>query len=265
MLQTYDEHQGRIQTPPHYALDSINARGFDDELHAWACGARNFAHPLIVEFGTEVNGYWFPWNARYNGPHGAEKFRQAFTRIVWIARQAGASNITWVFHIAADDDPDSIGNHLEEYYPGDDWVDWIAVSVYGPQESDDHDWTPFRDRMQAVHERIRQCAPAKPIIVAELGARRNDEAKQSQWADAALASLIAGWHSVIGFAWWNSGSVDMRVQDNLELAKVFRQRLAHEQRILQRALEEPAVPKPAGTEPTSPPERQCKPPGSQRG
>ena len=31
-------------------------------FRAWGRAAQTFGTPLIVEFGTEVNGSWFPWN-----------------------------------------------------------------------------------------------------------------------------------------------------------------------------------------------------------
>jgi len=42
-----------------------------EDLRSWASDARDFGSPLIVEFGAEVNGEWFPWNGKWNG--GVEK------------------------------------------------------------------------------------------------------------------------------------------------------------------------------------------------
>ena len=30
-------------------------------------GAAAQPFPMLVEFGTEMNGYWFPWNGKWNG------------------------------------------------------------------------------------------------------------------------------------------------------------------------------------------------------
>jgi hypothetical protein len=37
----------------------------------WADSARAFGHPLIVSFGDEMNGDWFPWSGIYYGGHEA--------------------------------------------------------------------------------------------------------------------------------------------------------------------------------------------------
>jgi hypothetical protein len=52
---------------PHFPLRSIDSGAWDPELRRWCDGARDAGIPLLVEFGTDVNGDWFPWNGRWNG------------------------------------------------------------------------------------------------------------------------------------------------------------------------------------------------------
>jgi hypothetical protein len=112
-----------------YPLEKINAGCFDGKLLAWVKAAAAFGSPLIVEWGTEVNGCWFHWNGKWHGKGaGAALFRNAFRRLVRIIRdEAGARNITWAFHADGSGDPDpSDGNEWNRtcrYYPGDDFVD----------------------------------------------------------------------------------------------------------------------------------------------
>jgi hypothetical protein len=48
-------------------MDPLARLSPPNDLAAWADGARNFGTPLVVEYGTEVNGDWNPWSAPYNG------------------------------------------------------------------------------------------------------------------------------------------------------------------------------------------------------
>ena len=221
----------------------INGR-FDNALRAWAIAARDFGTPLIVEYGTEMNGSWFPWNGKWNGgnirdlygnpayPDGPERFRDAYRHIIDVMRAQGADNITWVFHVNDDDAPQRRWNRFEKYYPGDAYVDWLGVSVYGaltPQE----DWCgAFRDSMDAVYPRLNALAPTKPIFVLEFGVTdHNALCDQAAWTHDALADLTDGrWARVKGFSWWNetwqnddnsAHDTDMRVQDNPALAAEF--------------------------------------------
>jgi hypothetical protein len=226
---------------PAFGPSAILAGGFDADLRAWGDAARAFAWPVVVEWGTEANGRWFPWNGAWNGGpgEGPRRFREAFRRIVGIVRGQGAENVTWVFHVNHEDEPEVAWNRLEEYYPGDDVVDWVAVSVYGTQTPLDEEGSDFATRLDVVVSRLLRLAPSKPIVVAELGtAAGHPRTDAAAWADAALSSLLSGrWPSVRGFSWWNERfandedprhDTEMRVQAVPRLERVFRERLSDE-------------------------------------
>lgn len=222
---------------PVYTLDRIAGGDFDAELEAWAQDARNFGSPILVEFGTEVNGRWFSWNGYWNGNEaGPPLFREAYRHIVGIMDAQGASNLVWVFHVDCEDDPDVSWNRFENYYPGDDVVDLIGVSVYGPQTPNDSERRSFTERMDKVYPRLSALSAGKPIAVLEFGAATgNLRVNQRLWARNALNALIGGrWPRVAGFSWWNefwendnnpAHDTNMRVQDNPGLSKVFRRAL----------------------------------------
>lgn len=243
MLRSNPE-QGRAD--PVYSLSRILSGAFDNDFHAWCAEARNFGTRLIAEYGVEVNGEWFPWNGRWNGggtttgygdpnqPDGPERFRDAYRRIIQICRGEGAENITWVFHVNDGDWPEVNWNRFENYYPGDDYIDWLAVSSYGAQTPLDDWWPIFRESMDAVYPRLTALSPAKPIIVAEFGVtNHNPLGNQSQWARAALTDLTSlRWPRIAAFSWWNerwqnddnpAHDTNMRIQDNPALAAVFQE------------------------------------------
>jgi hypothetical protein len=228
-----------------FTLKHILRGDFDADLRAWGDAARDFGSPLILEFGTEMNGDWFSWNGKYAGggrlrgfgdPHkadGPEKFVAAYRHIVELIRGEGANNITWVWHVNNDDQPTASWNRFENYYPGDDVVDWVGVSDYGAQDPRDKNVASFRDQMDPAYARLEALAPTKPVVICEFGdAARNASAPQAQWAASALADLTAHrWSNVIGFSWWNeqwqndykpAHDTDMRVQDSPDLAQTFR-------------------------------------------
>jgi len=222
---------------PVFNLDAILSGSFDADLQSWARGACDFGTPLIVEYGTECNGRWVPWNGLWNGgADGPEKFVECFRRIVGLMRGEGASNITWVFHVNGDNNPADDWNKVENYYPRDDVVDWVGVSIYGPQTPTDPANTPFRDTMDVVDAKFRALCPAKPEMVLEFGCCVNSTGAQpAPWAGAALTDLIGGrWPNVKGFSWWNerwqndgdpAHDTIMRLQDIASLAQTFREKL----------------------------------------
>jgi len=242
-----------------YTLTRILDGVFDADLRLWFQSARQFRSPLIVEYGTEVNGEWFSWNGQWNGggstdaygdsrePDGPERFRDAYRHMIALSREEGATNILWVFHVNSGDAPDQAWNRLERYYPGPEWIDWIGVSVYGAQKPQDPAWPRFRDIMGPVYARLTAMAPSTPVVVCEFGATQgNSRGSQASWAEDALGDLLQNsWPRVVGFSWWNEGwrndtdplhNTDMRVQDNPALARVFQDMVGGSARVLGRAV-----------------------------
>jgi hypothetical protein len=132
-----------------YTPQNIIDGKFDDDLRVWCDDARNFGSLLLAEYGTEVNSDSFPWSGVVNGAEekngygdptladGPERFRDAYRHIITICRTEGAVNITWVFHIDIESTPDESWNQFENYYPGDEWINWIGISVYGTYTPDE--------------------------------------------------------------------------------------------------------------------------------
>jgi beta-mannanase len=237
-----DSDQGHAD--PVYTLQRIINGVFDNDLRGWCDGVRNFGTPILAEYGTEVNGAWFPWNGKWAGggrtdgfgnpslPDGPERFRSAYRRIIRICREEGARNITWVFHVNDSDWPNVNWNHMENYYPGDTWIDWLAVSSYGAQTPLDDYWPIFQQSMDDAYPRLAAISAGKPIIVAEFGVTNNNPlGNQAQWAEDALTDITSfRYPRIIAFSWWNEWwqnddnpdhDTNMRVQDNPDLAQVF--------------------------------------------
>jgi hypothetical protein len=245
-LMLREEEEG---APNRFDVENVLAGSLDMQIRQWARGAREFATPLMVEFGTECNGEWFPWNGLHHGagrldgfgdptkPDGPERFVAAYRRIVRIMRHERARNISWVFHVNATDWPEDAWNRFENYYPGDKFVDWIGVSAYGPQSPTDGEFESFRAQMDPCYGRLVALAPTKPIFVAEFGATAGSALIAPEtWAGAALDDILGGrWPKLMGFSWWNehwqndedpAHDSDMKVEDTPALAAVFRAKLS---------------------------------------
>jgi len=226
---------------PLYSLEAILRGDFDSDLKAWGQAAKAFGTPVLVEWGTEVNGQWFSWNGRWNGGPtlGPQRFRDTYRHIVQTIKSVGADNLTWVWHVDAYDDPEAEWNRLENYYPGHDVVDWIGVSVYGAQEPAENNTQTFADGMNSVMPRLARLAPDKPVVVAEFAVTAgNPRVNAVQWAEVALSGILSNqWPQLRGFAWWNEAfdTTEMRVQVIPGLKEVFRQKLASPQ-VLDRPL-----------------------------
>lgn len=164
---------------PKYNLQMILDGKFDAELRQWAKDAMALQYPILVEFGPEPNGNWFPWSGRWNGagestkfkgaPDGPTRFKLAYRHIINLFRAEGVNNITWFFHANAGSDPDEAWNKVSNYYPGDDYIDWVGLSVYGPQRGKIDSYEPFRVIMDYAYPEIVAATGSKPIAILEFG------------------------------------------------------------------------------------------------
>jgi hypothetical protein len=168
----YEEDRG----PDKFSLTEIIAGNWDKYIDKWADAARNFGNPLIVVFGVEMNGTWFPWSGAYYGGaewdkehnnwKGPEVFRTAYRHVVDRVRARGATNIKWMFHTNNYSYPLDVWNSAPSYYPGSDYVDWLGLSVYGQQYKDE----PNPDIPSLVdwpYEEMCRLDPKKPVMIAE--------------------------------------------------------------------------------------------------
>ena len=223
-----------------FSLARIVDGDFDDDLRNWGRDAKAFGSPILIEWGTEPNGDWFAWNGKWNGGSvvGPQKYVQAWRHIVDVMRSEGASNLQWVWHVNWFDVPERNWNAFENYFPGSDYCDWLALSAYGPTTPTTRDGTEtLRFKLRNAYPRLLKLAPGKPIIIAEFGCDlHNPHVNAAEWAKSALEDLFSGrWPAIIGFCWWNEGwqnderkkhDSDLIVLHDRELTRVFRDQFA---------------------------------------
>lgn len=203
---------------PNYSMESLADGSWDPELIRWCDKAAQIQSPLLVEFGTEVNGDWFPWNGRWNGggettgygdpsqPDGPESFIDAYRRIITTCRARGADNITWFYHADVGSSPNVSWNKTWSYYPGDSYIDWIGLSDYGALRSGGW-WASFRSRMdRALPPLINHIGRDKPFAVLEFGAAEQfkDRGAKPRWIRRAFSDLLSRrWPEIRAVAWWD--------------------------------------------------------------
>jgi len=230
---------------PVYTMDGIISGKFDDALRQWARDARDVERPLLAEFGTEVNGSWFPWNGQWHGggkadgygdpkvPDGPERFRDAYRHIIDICRAWGARNIVWFLHVDADRSPEEPWNTMAAYYPGDDYIDWIGISVYGSQRRG-REWVTFVDKLDRAYDEFAKISATKPLAILEYGVVDDPKSgSKAEWMRQALDAVRNGRYPRIKAVsyWdeaWGEGDrrVDLRVNSSPEALEAYKKAVA---------------------------------------
>jgi beta-mannanase len=240
----------------NFTLQRIIDGIFDDELRKWAMDAKEDNIPLLIDFGLEMTGYWFQWSGKYSGagklngygdpsyPDGPERFRDAYRHIIDIFREVGVKHITWFFHPDIQRWPDVWWNSAKYYYPGDDYIDWIGLSIYGVQ-NEKWSWITFSDTVKKWYKiHIKDIVGTKPVAVLEMGVTdgRSDGSKK-EWLEDAFSTILDNpYIKFFGLTYWHENWITpsgvesrLRIDSSPESLETF-QRLIRNDRFLSKTI-----------------------------
>jgi beta-mannanase len=154
---------------PAYSLANILAGKFDTYIKTWIAGAKAYGKPLYIRLMHEMNGDWYPWGQGLNGNTPA-RFVSAWRHIVTLFRAGGATNVRWVWSPNTIDTPTDPAQYpLTGLYPGDGWVDMIALDGYnwGTVGYGTAGWRSFTEVFARTYAAV--AGINKPLIIAETG------------------------------------------------------------------------------------------------
>jgi beta-mannanase len=177
LLVTIEPFPARRQREP--VLDAVAAGRADEQLRRLARAVRAaYPQAVLVRWGHEMDlSGLYPWAA--NAP---DLYRAAFRRVVTVFREEEASNARWVWSPAGDP-------AAEAYYPGDDAVDYIGLTILGDETWDAGFGLPPQSFVELLRPRYeRMVGFGKPIILAEVGVSGSPD-RQADWLAQAAGAL----------------------------------------------------------------------------
>ena len=187
-----------IQLNPRRFSEQQIANGvWDRRIKAYAKAVKAFGCTVILSFGHEMNGWWYPWG-REPAPNPSTSpaaFKAAWIHIHDIFAAQGVTNVIWSWdpsHQHGEVGLGKIGTPASEWYPGDKYVDWIGIDGYvGAGQN-------FRG-VFGYQLRVIRRLTSKPIYLAETGVGDGPHERRQ------VANLFAGvrqWH-LIGLIWFD--------------------------------------------------------------
>lgn len=127
-------HQGLVDDFPnavvHSAMWMVGTWGvadntadgvYDEVIDQYSAWANSVDRPIFLRIGYE-----------FDGPHNElppDVYVDAYRHVVDRMRAAGVDNVAFVWHSYAS--PPFQGHPVSAWYPGDDYVDWVGISVFG--------------------------------------------------------------------------------------------------------------------------------------
>lgn len=151
-----------------YGLTHIVAGEFDTWITGFAKALAAARTHVLITFGHEMNGGWYPWGFGKGGnpANTPALFAQAWQHVWTIFQKVGANQFAswvWDVNVSSRDDPS-----YAAAYPGDPYVDWIGWDGYNEANVP---FTQFRDLFSADYATLTALSKTKPLLVAETGCR----------------------------------------------------------------------------------------------
>jgi mannan endo-1,4-beta-mannosidase len=181
--------------PRNVSLAAIAAGKYDAYLSQFAVRVKAYRHPVIMSFGHEMNGFWYPWAHRHTSP---ATFVAAWRHIVTLFRDLGARNVTWLWTANIIDHRHNRIPSPRPWWPGSSYVNWVGIDGYYQKRS--YAFAPlFGPTIANVRTFTHQ-----PILIAETGVAT------VAGQPAKIADLFKGVHAygLLGFIWFDSTDIE---------------------------------------------------------
>jgi hypothetical protein len=196
-----------------YPLDGIIGGLYDTYIIGYAVQTKNWGKPLFLRPGHEMNGDWYPWGGKNNGgstlngygdpakADGPERFVAAFRHVRHLFDSVGVRNVSWVWCPNNGSSPNETWNRPENYYPGNDVVDWIGIDLYnwGSTQTWSY-WTSYFNLLKDVYNLFKTYG--KPMMIAEY-ASAEDGGSKAQWISDAYLYTKAVFPQIKAITWFN--------------------------------------------------------------
>jgi hypothetical protein len=203
---TWEPWSGTGPDPAWSLRNAILSGKNDAYIASWAQGLAAYGRPVVLRFAHEMhNQPGYPWAVGVNG-NTASDYVAAWHYVRAIFRQAGATNVQWVWN------PNTLGTApasayqgvYQSLYPGDAEVDYLGLDIYntGPQL----DWgaPTWRSFSQALAEPYKAltAVSSKPIVLPEVGSTEVGGSK-AKWISNALNTELAQFPRVRALVWFD--------------------------------------------------------------
>jgi hypothetical protein len=191
---------------PYAALDDYISGKQDAVVIAEAQKAKALGVQVLMRWGHEMNGNWYPWSGTNNGgaaagaTGGPAKYVAAYQHVHDLFVSQGATNVVWIWCINVADVPAETWNHWTNYYPGDAYVDWVGLDAYNwGSSSSCCVWQSFTDLVVAPYQ---DYVGKKPMMLPETASAEVGGDKAA-WINDMHQALKTDFTAIHGVVWFD--------------------------------------------------------------
>lgn len=200
---------------------SIIAGACDRYLASFAQGMNALGVRFLLNFAHEMNSVSQPWSP-VNFGQTPGVYVQMYRKVKSVFDAQGANKIEWVWAPIYQSNPNTPENSPNAYYPGNEYVNWVAVSGYNyynqmPAQYGAQPWNTFSTIFDVVL-RDFACRYPKPQLINEFSTVDDGSGGKAAWIKDAYAQM-SKYPFLRGAIWYNyvdssNGNIDFRITTN---------------------------------------------------
>jgi hypothetical protein len=229
-------------SPGQHSLDAI-IQGVDDgDYRRFAAQLRDWTQrrdrQVLLRWGWEMNGY-HPWSGvrNGNGPEAPRRYIEAWRHVVGLFRAQGATadRVPFVWCPDAYGQGQYIGtpdkwNYTENYYPGDDWVDWVGLDGYCGPKNSGHSFEDIFDSPTngMAMSTMARAHPQKPMLLGEIAVSNGGD---TRWLYKAFEAMTSDRYPTLRLICWfnkDQDGYDWQLRPGTEVTNAYRQLIGSE-------------------------------------
>ncbi|MEM7119387.1 MAG: glycosyl hydrolase [Chloroflexota bacterium] len=225
-------------------LQAILEGEHDDHIDGWAARIGDLEdQTIMLRWGHEMNGDWYPWSGVANGggtldgfgdpavADGPERYVAAYRYIHERFAETGADNVLWVWcpnaPIATMTAALGEWNDAAHYYPGDAYVDWLCLdgynwgsSTYG--QTFNSRWSSFDEIFAESYQQLQAINDEKPMMIGEF-ASTEEGGDKAAWITATYQTIAEDYPQIRAVTWFHiNKETDWRIDSSPESLAAFK-------------------------------------------
>lgn len=201
-----------LQTPLYDPLTEKNAifnildGQYDAFLHAYAKDIARFGHPVLFRPFNEMNGDWCNYSAFWAG-RDCSIYIELYRHIYNIFEEEGANaNTLWVWNPNERSYPNFTWNAIDNYYPGDEYVDIVGLTGYNTGDYyEGETWRSFKNIYDPIYETMEP-RYQQPLMITEFSCS-DIGGNKAAWINDMFKQL-PHYPRIKAAVWWNSADYD---------------------------------------------------------
>jgi mannan endo-1,4-beta-mannosidase len=199
--EAQDYPTGRIYTP-----HDIAAGTYDSYIRSYARQVAVLKGEVDIRLFHEQNGDWYGWGMGKSGASNQDHIN-AWRHIHDIFQSEGATNAKFVFNPNERHTAWTDSHPYADYYPGDAYVDYLALDGYNWADVHSAPWYSFDQLFSPSYSELTALSSRKPVMIAEY-ASHTKPGDKAQWIKDTRNVVKSGKYPQIKALLWFESNQD---------------------------------------------------------